>query len=91
MKLKSRCLCLFTIMVSHVLPAAVSTAKPKDEKTSKVSLPVELLDQDYNAVGAFTSASLLAGIALLTLLVKSMIEWRQARQQATPALQTDSH
>lgn len=60
-------------------------------ETNTLPLHVELLYQDYNAVGAFTSASLLAGIALLTLLVKSMIEWRQARQQATPALQTDSH
>ncbi|RHW20056.1 sulfate/thiosulfate ABC transporter permease CysW [Pseudomonas jilinensis] len=49
-------------------------------ETNTLPLHVELLYQDYNAVGAFTSASLLAGIALLTLLVKSFVEWRQARQ-----------
>ena len=35
-------------------------------ETNTLPLHVELLYQDYNAVGAFTSASLLAGIALLT-------------------------
>ncbi len=50
-------------------------------ETNTLPLHVELLYQDYNVVGAFTSASLLAGIALLTLLVKSFVEWRQARQQ----------
>lgn len=51
-------------------------------ETNTLPLHVELLYQDYNAVGAFTSASLLAGIALLTLLVKSFVEWRQARVRA---------
>lgn len=51
-------------------------------ETNTLPLHVELLYQDYNVVGAFTSASLLAGIALLTLLVKSFIEWRQMRQRA---------
>lgn len=51
-------------------------------ETNTLPLHVELLYQDYNVVGAFTSASLLAGIALLTLFIKSFIEWRQARQRA---------
>ncbi|KGK42941.1 sulfate/thiosulfate transporter permease subunit [Nitrincola sp. A-D6] len=51
-------------------------------ETNTLPLHVELLYQDYNAVGAFTSASLLAGIALLTLFIKSFVEWRQARQIA---------
>ena len=50
-------------------------------ETNTLPLHVELLYQDYNVVGAFTSASLLAGIAMLTLLLKSFIEWRQARQR----------
>ncbi len=49
--------------------------------TNTLPLHVELLYQDYNVVGAFTSASLLAGIAMLTLLVKSFVEWRQARHR----------
>lgn len=51
-------------------------------ETNTLPLHVELLYQDYNTVGAFASASLLAGIAILTLLVKSFIEWRQSRQRA---------
>ncbi|MFT6429410.1 MAG: sulfate transport system permease protein [Halopseudomonas sp.] len=58
--------------------------------TNTLPLHVELLYQDYNAVGAFTSASLLAGIALLTLLLKSFVEWRQSRQHALLADQSDS-
>lgn len=50
-------------------------------QTNTLSLHVELLYQDYNVVGAFASASLLAGIALLTIVVKSFVEWRQARQR----------
>ncbi|MEH6498940.1 MAG: sulfate/thiosulfate ABC transporter permease CysW [Pseudoalteromonas distincta] len=59
-------------------------------ETNTLPLHVELLYQDYNAVGAFTSASLLAGIALLTLLVKSFVEWRQSRQRAPLSDQSDS-
>mgnify|MGYP003633512805 CR=1 FL=1 len=58
--------------------------------TNTLPLHVELLYQDYNAVGAFTSASLLAGIALLTLFLKSFVEWRQSRQHALLADQSDS-
>jgi sulfate transport system permease protein len=58
--------------------------------TNTLPLHVELLYQDYNAVGAFTSASLLAGIALLTLLLKSFVEWRQSRQHALLSDQSDS-
>ncbi|MDN6319088.1 MAG: sulfate ABC transporter permease subunit CysW [Marinobacter sp.] len=48
-------------------------------QTNTLPLHVELLYQDYNIVGAFTSASLLAGIAVFTLAVKGFVEWRQAR------------
>jgi sulfate transport system permease protein len=48
-------------------------------QTNTLPLHVELLYQDYNVVGAFTSASLLAGIAVLTLAAKGFVEWRQAR------------
>ena len=53
-----------------------------------------MIDRSFHAHNKELGSAVLfyvAGIALLTLLVKSMIEWRQARQQATPALQTDSH
>lgn len=47
-------------------------------QTNTLPLHVELLYQDYNVVGAFTSASLLAGIAVFTLAAKGFVEWRQA-------------
>ncbi|WP_036239722.1 sulfate ABC transporter permease subunit CysW [Marinospirillum insulare] len=46
-------------------------------ETNTLPLHVELLYQDYNLVGAFTSATLLAVLALLTLVVKTFLEWRQ--------------
>lgn len=46
-------------------------------ETNTLPLHVELLYQDYNLVGAFTSATLLATLALLTLVVKTFLEWRQ--------------
>ena len=51
-------------------------------QTNTLPLHVELLYQDYNVVGAFVSASLLAGIALLTLLIKGIVEWRQSSQRS---------
>lgn len=59
--------------------------------TNTLSLHVELLYQDYNVVGAFASSSLLAFIALLTLVVKSFVEWRQARQRTPLNEQMDKH
>lgn len=58
-------------------------------ETNTMALHVELLYQDYNVAGAFASASLLAGIALLTIVVKSFVEWRQARQYVPLNEQTD--
>lgn len=46
-------------------------------ETNTLPLHVELLYQDYNLVGAFTSATLLAALALLTLVVKTFLEWQQ--------------
>ncbi|MDX1635849.1 MAG: sulfate ABC transporter permease subunit CysW [Marinobacter sp.] len=50
-------------------------------ETNTLPLQVELLYQDYNIVGAFAAASLLAGIAILTLAIKGFVEWRQAREE----------
>lgn len=47
-------------------------------ETNTLPLQVELLYQDYNIVGAFSASSLLAGIALITLIAKAVIEWRQS-------------
>lgn len=46
-------------------------------ETNTLPLHVELLYQDHNLVGSFTSATLLASLALLTLLIKTIMQWRQ--------------
>ncbi len=43
--------------------------------TNTLPLQIELLYQDYNAAGAFAAATVLAGIALLTILAKLAVEW----------------
>ncbi len=50
-------------------------------ETYTLPLQVELLYQDYNTVGAFTAAALLAVMAMMTLIVKSALQWRLSRQQ----------
>ncbi len=48
--------------------------------TNTMPLHVEILYNEYNFVAAFAVASLLAGLALVTLVVKSLLEWRYADQ-----------
>jgi sulfate transport system permease protein len=42
--------------------------------TNTLPLQIELLYQDYNTAGAFAAATVLAGIALITIVVKLVIE-----------------
>ena len=44
--------------------------------TNTMPLHVEILYNEYNFVAAFAIASLLAVLALVTLLVKTLLEWR---------------
>ena len=44
--------------------------------TNTMPLHVEILYNEYNFVGAFAVASLLAMLALVTLVLKSLLEWR---------------
>ena len=44
--------------------------------TNTMPLHVEVLYNEYNFVGAFAVASLLAGLALVTLCAKALLEWR---------------
>jgi sulfate transport system permease protein len=46
--------------------------------TNTMPLHVEVLYNDYQFVGAFAVASLLAMLALVTLILKSFLEWRYA-------------
>jgi sulfate transport system permease protein len=49
-------------------------------QTMTMPLQVEALFNDYDWVGAFTIASLLALLALVTLGVKAVLEWRVGRR-----------
>jgi sulfate transport system permease protein len=50
--------------------------------TNTMPLHIEILYNEYNFVAAFAVASLLAGLALLTLVAKSLLEWRFAGELA---------
>jgi sulfate transport system permease protein len=45
-------------------------------------LHVELLYNNYDYVGAFSVAALLSMLALVTLVVKTIVEWRYADELA---------
>jgi sulfate transport system permease protein len=51
-------------------------------QTDTMPLRVEKLYNEYNAPAAFAVASLLALLALLTLVIKTFLEWKQAREYA---------
>ena len=48
-------------------------------ETNTMPLHVEILYNEYNFVAAFAVASLLALLAIVTLVLKSIVEWRHAR------------
>jgi sulfate transport system permease protein len=50
--------------------------------TNTLPLHIEILYNEYNYVAAFAVASLLAGLALVTLVAKSLLEWRFRDQLA---------
>ncbi|ELX8378312.1 sulfate/thiosulfate ABC transporter permease CysW [Providencia vermicola] len=51
-------------------------------ETYTLPLQVELLHQDYNTVGAFTAAAILAVMAIITLIIKSALQWHLSRQRS---------
>jgi len=53
-------------------------------QTNTIPLHVEILYNEYQSVAAFAAASLLALLALVTLVIKSVAEWK-AEQQAKAA------
>ena len=48
--------------------------------TDTMPLQIEILYNDYQFVPAFAVASLLAMLALMTLVVKSIVEWRMGQR-----------
>jgi sulfate/thiosulfate transport system permease protein len=51
-------------------------------QTCTMPLQVEILYNEYNAAAAFAVASLLAILALVTLVLKSVLQWQAARSLA---------
>ena len=49
-------------------------------QTNTMPLHVEILYNEYQSVAAFAVASLLALLALVTLVIKSIVEWRHERE-----------
>ena len=54
-------------------------------QTNTMPLHVEILYNEYQSVAAFAVASLLALLAVLTLLIKSVVEWQFEREQKAAA------
>jgi len=52
-------------------------------KTNTLPLHVEILYNEYNYVGAFAVASLLTLLALITLVLKALVEWKSRRRGHT--------
>jgi sulfate/thiosulfate transport system permease protein len=53
--------------------------------TNTMPLHIEILYNEYNIVAAFAVASLLAFLALVTLVIKSILEWKIAGERARAA------
>jgi sulfate transport system permease protein len=60
-------------------------------RTNTLPLHVEALFNEYNFTAAYAVASLLAGLALVTLVVKSAAEWQVRRQRAAAERMRDEH
>jgi sulfate transport system permease protein len=54
-------------------------------QTNTMPLHVEILYNEYQSVAAFAVASLLALLALVTLAIKSIVEWRHEREMKLSA------
>ncbi|MEN6438326.1 MAG: sulfate ABC transporter permease subunit CysW [Syntrophobacter sp.] len=52
--------------------------------TNTIPLQVEILYNEYNFAAAFAVASLLVLLALVTLAVKSLVEWKMREQSSRP-------
>jgi sulfate transport system permease protein len=49
-------------------------------QTNTIPLHVEILYNEYQSVAAFACASLLALLALVTLVIKTVAEWKTEQQ-----------
>ncbi|MGB4498941.1 MAG: sulfate ABC transporter permease subunit CysW [Methylococcaceae bacterium] len=51
--------------------------------TNTLPLHVEVSYNEYDSVSAFAGASILAGLAVITLILKTFLEWKQQTNRAT--------
>lgn len=51
--------------------------------TNTLPLHVEVSYNEYDSVSAFAGASILAGLAVITLILKTFLEWKQQTNSAT--------
>jgi sulfate transport system permease protein len=58
-------------------------------QTNTVPLHVEILYNEYNFTAAFAVASLLTVLALVTLVARSLVEWRATRQFQIAAVELE--
>jgi sulfate transport system permease protein len=58
--------------------------------TNTMPLHVEILYNEYNFVAAFAVASLLALLGLVTLAIKTGVEWKTRRELSEAALATEN-
>ena len=52
-------------------------------ETNTMPLHVQILYDEFNSVGAFAVASLLAVLAIITLVLKALVEWRHAQTRSS--------
>lgn len=57
-------------------------------KTNTLPLHIEILYNEYNVVAAFTMASLLAMLGLVTLVLKALLEWKVQRERQLSLAET---
>jgi sulfate/thiosulfate transport system permease protein len=62
---------------------AVSVVSGHIDSNDTMPLRIEKLWNDYDTQAAFSVATLLAGLAVATLIIKSIVEWKTNRTQAT--------
>ena len=58
--------------------------------TNTMPLHVEILYNEYNFAAAFAVASVLALLALVTLVLKTLVEWKTRRELREAALATEN-
>jgi sulfate transport system permease protein len=60
---------------------SVVAGHSRGSTTMTVPLYIEAMYNDYNSVSAFSLATILAGLALVTLVVKTFVEWKVQRER----------